>query len=210
MTGIRLEKQANAEWGSLFLQYSEKEYEFPYHIPSGEVFNHDPAFLIRFKCFALVCLTPLISAIRSVYCLALSVFLIISEVYRYLDGQSLSQEAQIAVYENAFDSARALGYGALMTGCGFMGIFTPYEARRDYSAFERNLNRHGDGPHRDKFYLAICFQRLSVIPEDDLDVNQVENKLTNYLARIDAIRAALCACSIHQLLVELRVIPAKT
>jgi hypothetical protein len=199
MTEIRQEPQGLSDWGNIFLEYHEKEYRFPYHIPSGEVFNYDPTLLIRFKCVGLVAMTPLVSLIRSVYWFAVSIFMVLSEVYRYLDGQSPSEEAQEAIYANAYDSLRALGYGTLMTGSALMGIFAPYQGRLHYGLFERELNHHSDGPHRDKFYMAICFQRLTNLSSEDEDEDQVEDKLTRYLDRIDSIRTAVWACSLQQL-----------
>lgn len=208
MTSIRLENPGNTEWGKISLQYHGNEYQFPYHISSEQIFNYDPDPLIRVKCIALIGVTPLISIVRSVYWLSLSFFTALSEMYRYLDGQSPSQHAQSMIGERAWDSIRALSYGALMMKSALIGVFAPYQGRLQYGEYERELNRHLDGPHRNKFYLAICFQRLYVIPEDDTD--EMESKLTQYLARIDAIRGALWGCSLQQMMVQLRFRPAKT
>lgn len=61
-----------------------------------------------------------------------------------------------------------------------------------YGRLERELNRQ-DAPHRDKFYLAICCQPLAILPEDTSPHNlvAVENKLTRYVAKIDALRSAI-------------------
>lgn len=210
MTDIRLENQGNSDWGNVFLQHGEKEHRFPYHIPTGEIFNHDPDSLIRFKCAVLTVMTPLVSVMRSVYWLALSIFLVLTEFYRYLDGQSLSPDDQEAIYETAYDSLRALGYGALMTGTALTGIIAPHQARWRYGGYERALNRHEDGPHRDKFYVAICFQRLYTMAEDVQDMDEVDEKLTKYLDKIDAIRIAAWSCDIQDFLVLLHLRPAKT
>src|SRR5262249_52339014 len=151
---------------------------------------------------------PLVSVMRSVYWLAISIFMVLSEAFLYLDAQSSSEEAPLAIYEKAYDSIRALGYGALMTKCALMGIFSPYQKRFEYGGLERALNRHSDGPHRDKFYLAFCFQRLSVLSEEEESLTRVEEKLNKYLTRIHSIRAAIWGCDIQQLIIELRIIKA--
>lgn len=208
MSSVRLENHS-ADWGTVFIQHDDEEVAFPYHIPTREIFNHDPELLVRIKCIGLTCLTPLASLIRSVYWLSQSIFLILTEVYHYLDGQAISDDAQGIIEESAYDTVRALGYGALMTGSAFMGIFDPNQGRYYYGRLERELNRHWDGPHRDKFYLAICFQRIFVIPEDDEELTEVEDRLTKYLDRIDEIRAAFWSCDVEQLMVGLRLMPAK-
>lgn len=208
MTGIRLENQGTSDWGNVILQYDGREYEFPCHIPTGEIFNHDPASLIRLKCAALVVLTPLISVIRSVCWLAMSIFMVLREVFHYLDAQSITPAAQEAIYETSIDSLRALGYGTLMLGTVITGIVAPNQARSHYGRYERALNRHWDGPHRDKFYLALCFQRLYV-KSADKQMDEVDKRLTKYLAKIDAIRAALWSCDLANLMVQLRLRPSK-
>lgn len=204
MIEFRLDNQGNEDWGSFSVQYNEKEYQFPYYIPSGEIFNHDPPSLISFKCVVLTVLTPLISIIRSVYWLGVSIFLILAETYRYLDGQGSSEDVQIAIYESSFESVRGLGYGTLMMGCAFVGIFAPYQGRLHYGWLERELNHHSDGPHRNKIYAAICFQRLFVLAEDGENSDQAAEKITKYLTRIDTIFRAFWSCSYQQLMVELR------
>ena len=97
--------------GEVIVQYHEIKYHFPYHVPSREIFNLDPEPVIRCKCLALVLMTPLITIVRSVYWLALAVFMGLSAAYHYLDGQDISNEAQQAIIETAKDSARAIGMG---------------------------------------------------------------------------------------------------
>lgn len=206
---IRFEEQLNSSWGEFVLPHNEKEYKFPCHIPSREIFNLDPDSVIRGKCLALILLTPVVSVARSVYWLAQSIFMALAGVYRYLDGQGASQEDQDAIYETAQDSVRALGYGVLLTGCAFIGVGAPYWGRLHYGWLERSLNRHVDGPHRDKYYLAYCFQRLSMLPEDyPENCDQVTEKLTKYLDLIHSIRAAIFSGSFDQLERELRLLRA--
>jgi hypothetical protein len=176
---LRVVKHENPEWGEEILVHKNKEYSFPYHIPSHEVFNNDPKMLIRAKCAGLVIATPVITVVRSAYSLALAIFKVLAETYHYLDSGSFSSSA---IYEPAFESIRALGYGVLLTRWAVQGMMTPYNARRHYSQLERELNRHADGPHRDKFYLAFCFQRRALMPqESDLDYDQKMQEIAQRL-----------------------------
>lgn len=208
MEGVGLSDNSNFVWANFSVEYKEQEYQFPYYVPTGEIFNHDPSKLIRMKCLALTCLTPLVSVVRSIYWFTHAIFMVLTEVFRYLDGQDQTEDTRIAMSEYVYDSARALGYGTLMTGCALMGVFAPYQGRLHYGWLERELNHHSDGPHRDKFYLAICFQRICVLSEDEEETNETTEKMTKYLARIDAIRQAFWSCSIPQLMVELKYKPA--
>jgi hypothetical protein len=201
VTNIWLENQANSAWGTIVLFYKEKRHKFPYHIATREIFNDDPKALIRGKCMALIAITPLITIVRSIYWFAKSIFVALSVAFHYLDGQSLSEESLDAFHEAASDSVRALSYGILLMGCAFAGMFVPNWGRQHYGQLERELNRHSDGPHRDKIYLAICFQRLALMPDDFYqNGDQVEKKLSHYLSRIDAIRTAIWECSYQQLM----------
>lgn len=198
---LRVENSDHSNWGEIVLDYKQKEYQFPYHIPTHEIFNNDPLNLIRFKCIAITAITPIISVVRSIYWLSLSILGVIAEAYRYLDNQSLSPEIRAAIFEHAHDSVRALSYGASLTVCACIGIFFPFWGRLHYGHLERELNRHPDGPHRDKFYFAICFQRIEILCEDeDQNMLQISERLTNYLERVDAIREAIWACSFNQLM----------
>jgi hypothetical protein len=196
-------------WSNISVEYQKKEYQFPCYTPTGEVFNHDPSMLIRIKCLALTCLTPLVSVARSIYWFANAIFMVLKEIFYYLDGQDQTDDTRIAMGDYAYESLRVLGYGTLMTGSALMGVVAPYQSRLHYGWLERELNYHSDGPHRDKFYLAICFQRLYVLSEDEEETGETAEKLTKYLARVDAIRAAFWSCSLDQLMVELRLKPAK-
>lgn len=208
MTGVTVVCDGISNWGMVNLEYHNKDYEFPYYAPSGEVFNHDPSYLIRFKCLCLTAGTPVVCVARSIYWLSNSLFLLLSEAFYYLDGQEISEEDHLAMHQYAYDSLRALGYGILMTGSAIEGMIFPYDARLRYGELERSLNRHTDGPHRDKFYLAICFQRLIVLSDDHENIEEVGEKLTKYLARIDALRAALFSFSLQQLMAALHHKPA--
>lgn len=204
---MRIEKDAEKIWGEVVLTYKDKECRFPFHIPSGEVFNHDPKPLVRFKCAALVVLTPKITLTRCIHQLCIAIFRAISYAYRYLDGQVLTQNDGVDIYSALSDSTRAIKYGWKLTKCAWSGIFNPYLGRLQYGLLERELNRHKDGPHRDKFYLAICFQRLWYFDEKDAETNtKVENKLVKYLVLIENIRKALLSCAFHQVLKELKII----
>lgn len=185
----RVEANGNQDWGYVFLEYQEKEYQFPYYIATGEVFNDDLKSLIRFKCCVLTGVTPFVSIMRSIYWLAKAIFLALSEVYHYLDGQDPSEEAQAAMVNYAYDSVRALGYGALMTGSALMGIVNPYQGRLYYRWLERKLNHHTDGPHRDRFYFAICCQRLSILSKEENNLAQVEKKLESHVKWMKEIQA---------------------
>lgn len=200
----RLDAPLNSSWGEAAILYEENEISFPLHISSGEIYNNDPPSLIRLKNLGLVFITPLITLIRSVYWLAKSIFLALSEVYRYLDDEESSEEACNAMKEAAYDSVRSWMYGGLMTGCAFAGIFAPYWGRRCYGQLERDLNRHTDGPHRDKLYTAICFQPLCILRSDDpLNDEDAAHKLNKYLARVDTILESFRTYSWTSLLREL-------
>lgn len=193
-----------ASWGEIGIKYEGEEISFPFHIPSGEIFNNDPESLVRLKHFGLVLITPLITVIRSVYWLTKAIFLALSEIYHYLDEDDPSDESHIAITEAAHDSVRSWKYGGLMTGYAFAGIFAPHWARRHYGQLERTLNRHSDGPHRDKFYAAICFQPLCTLLNDDqLNDEDAAKKLNKYLTRVDAIQEAFWSCSWTALIREL-------
>lgn len=194
---LRIQRHVNSEWGEVLFSYKQQEYEFAYHIPTREIFNTDSKKLIRMKCMALTVGTPLIAMMRSVYSLAVSVFRIFAEAYRYLDGGSFSSSA---IYEAAFDSLRSVGYGVLLTRWAMQGVFTPYLARQQYGKLERELNRHADAPHHSKFYLAFCFQRRAMMPLDRLDDQNVEEKLARYIDFIDRVEAAFVAWSLPQLI----------
>lgn len=194
----------NSNWGEVEVLFQEEKVQFPYHIPTGEVFNHDPELLIRFKCIVLTGLTLLVTVMRSIYWLAQSIFLIITETFRFLDNQDPISENREAIISLAVDSLRAWKYGALMIGCALKGIFFPYAARQAYGQLERELNKHADGPHRDKFYLAFCFQRLTILKKDGKN-DEVISQLTKYLARVKRIQEALWSCSLQKLMVELKI-----
>lgn len=208
MASVGLDNNSNSLWSNFFVEYQEKEYHFPCYTPTGEIFNHDPAMLIRMKCLALTGLTPLVSVARSVYWFANAIFMALKEVFSYLDGQDQTEETRIAMGEYAYESLRALGYGALMTGWALVGVVDPDQARLQYGWLERELNHHSDGPHRDKFYAAFCFQRICILSGDEEESGKAAEKLIRYLARIDEIRTLLWSCSIQQLMVALHLKPA--
>lgn len=191
MNTLRLERHENANWGAVVVPYKSKTYKFPCHIPTREIYNFDPDPLIRFKCTALTVATPVLSVMRSVYWLAKAAFMVIAEAFRYLDEQTTSEEAWDAIAKTAYDSVRALGYSTMMTGYAFCGIFAPYWGRQHYGHLEKALNRHTDGTHRDKFYLAKCFQPLYILPKN-LNCDPAKDKLYKYLDNVYAMKAAIC------------------
>lgn len=162
---------------------------FPYHRISGKVFNSDPKFLIRAKCLGLVVLTPLISVIRSVYWAVKAFFMC-------FNTSSHSDKNSDRLQTVAYDAIRALGYGLYMTQVACSGILYPHEARLRYGAFERTLNRQ-ESPHRNKFYLAICFQPIYTINEDNK--KDVEKRLLDYSQKIDNIERAFLSGNCRQL-----------
>lgn len=203
----RIENNGNSVWGSLVFLHHKKELRFPHHIPSDEIFNYDPDPLIRFKCVVVTALTPAATIVRSIYGLAKAIFITLEEVYCYLDGQNPSPEFWEDIKDTLSDSTRAWYYGTLLTGCASSGVFFPFWARYHYGKLERELNRHSDGPHRDKFYLAPCFQRLCVLKQGDLQNHeQVSRRLARYLDLIDGLRTAFFNCDCHQLMLELRIL----
>ena len=188
MSFVKLVTPLNSSWGTAALSFNQVEIDFPFYIPTGEVFNHDPARLIRLKHLALTVLTPLMTVIRSVYWLALSIFSTFAAAYHYLDDDNVSSESLLKIKETAYDAVRAWKYGILMTGCALAGIAAPFWGRLHYGYFERTLNRHPDGPRRDKFYTALCFQRLSILSkENPLHDEKAAQKIEKYLNRVDEI-----------------------
>ncbi len=144
------------------INYESETYQFP--IFNDEIYNLDPANLIRFKCSVLVAITPVVSLARSIYWLCQSYFLLFSEAYNYLDKGSFT----ISEIQNcAIDSARAIKYGAQMSWLALNGIFNPYQYRCAYGECERILNHQQIGKKRDKFYLAICFQPIALVSEQE-------------------------------------------
>lgn len=164
---LNIESTQGSDWGKVCYQKSEeaKKKVFPYHIPSGEIYNTDDSSIIRFKCVLLTIATPIVSVIRAVYWLAKAAFLTLDAAFRFLDGQDGNMERIYKILESAADSVRALVYGALMIGCAVGGIAAPMMFRRYYGALERTLNRQPNGPHKDKWYMAFCFQRLYVLKD---------------------------------------------
>jgi len=196
----------NPQWNQIEIPYEGSTFVFPYHIPTGEVYNFDPPSLVRFKCVIVTGATPVISIARSVYWLAKSILLSISEAFRYLDGQNVSQEDRNAIIVAASDSLRSIKYGFLLTCSSFKGIFDPLNGRQEYGRLERELNRHTDGPHRDKFYLAFCFQRCCTKPKEDSKTIEMIQKLTKYIATVFEIRTAICTCDYKKLMKEFKLI----
>ncbi len=207
MAASRLERYGNTNWASVVLNHQQQDHYFPCYIPTGEIFNHDPHLLIRGKCFAIVIATPLVTLIRSVYCVAKTAFIVLSEFYGYLDAGDLSQDFWLDFSETATDSVRVWGYGTLLTGYAMSGMLFPYWARQRYGNLERKLNRHPDKAHYDKFYLAPCFQRIYLLPKNyPQNSDLVEKKLERYLNRMDDIRSLLLSCNCRQILTDLRIL----
>lgn len=201
MTTIAFESTENNPWGTFVLSLKGEKYHFPCYLPTREVFNFDPDLLIRLKCAALVVLTPLVSLLRSIYWFAKSIFLAFAEIFHYLDGQDLDWSS---AKESAEDSVRAITYGSTMCINALEGIVFPYDGRMKYGHTERELNRHTDGPHRDKLYLAFCFQRIAMMPEKYLEqIDQVEAQLKRYMNRVFELSDAIYTCSFGKIIKEL-------
>ncbi|MGA8164690.1 MAG: hypothetical protein WB791_06655 [Waddliaceae bacterium] len=206
MTSLSISPSGTAGWEIITLSsHSEEKYRFPYSKHYGEVYNFDPDLLIRCKCVALTLLTPPVSAARTVCRIAKAAFLLLTAAYHYLDDQKIPALEKQAIRIAALDSGRALYYGVQMTGCAIWGIFSPYDARHEYAKLERTLNRHQDGPHRDKYYLAICFQPLAVVPNfDKEEQKRIAAKLDNTIHRYLTLLRAVFACSPTQFRSALR------
>ncbi len=199
MKGVN--KNSESTWGEVPFFYNEKRYDFPNHRATGEIYNLDPKLLIRFKCIALTIGTPLISIVRSIASLAQAFFMCLRELYHYLDNQPIECHA---IAETAYDSLRALKYGSLMTMCAFFGIFSPYSQRQQYGKYEREYNNHLDGsPHRDRFYLAICFQPLGKMEKDTTVQLKTIERLNKYIFYIYDIKEKCKNCAFRELFREL-------
>ncbi len=205
MFNFQIKTEESPQWSNFVIKYDECEYDFLHHVPSGEIYNFDPTHLTRLKCVAITGATPVVSIARSIYWFASSIFMIVAEVYEYLDKGNDSHPNFKPIYEKLCDSARALSYGFLMTITALKGIFYPLQARQQYGEYERTLNRHPDGPHRDKFYLAFCFQRLYVLSKEESDLPKAEDRLNKYLNSIDKLVLKVTCYSLN-----LKTLPAKT
>jgi hypothetical protein len=202
MNCTRLESTPNSVWGHVVVSNHPSEFRFPYSLATGEVFNDDKHYLIRAKCAALVFITPLMTVIRTVYWFAKSIFMTLAKAYHYLDCESAPYSFK-QILEVASDSIRAIGYGILMTGCALGGMIAPFTFRQHYGHLESALNRHKEGPHKDKFYLAICFQRLHTITPKAENLEDVAIKLTRYRSRVVAVQEAFWSCSYSRLIQEM-------
>ncbi len=165
MTALTFNGSEKDVWGIFSLSYEGNKYQFPYYRPTGEIYNFDPDPLIRLKCVWIAIATPPLCLCRSIYWLAQSIFMLFAEAYRDARRKS-SDEAWMQIKEVAVDSARALQYGFILTGLALWGIVFPFSARIQYGQAERELNRHVECPHHDKFYLARCFQPVAFMPKD--------------------------------------------
>lgn len=190
----------NSDWGVVVFPFNKKEWVLPYCLSSREVFTLDPVWLVRFKCLILTPATPLVTVIRIVYELAKATFSALRAVYYSLDNQPSSQGCFSYLKTGVYESGRTLLYGVSLTAFAAMGIFDPYRGRQKYGWLERELNRQPDGPHRGKFYLAFCFQRIAILPVDfpnnsDFAINKIKKRI----APLDAIVTAIRAGSLSEL-----------
>jgi hypothetical protein len=208
---IQVLPNVDSFWGEISVTFKNEVSQFPYDTRSGKIFNVDPINLIRLKSIALTFSTPFVSLIRCVYTLATYFFSIVSQIYSYLDQQHAYQNTTLSisdmVYDGCSESLRILRFGMLMTKWAFLGILDPYEGRLNYGLLEQELNRHTDGPHRNKFYHAICFQPKAILPKEckDEDLQKIESKLIRYLTLVDNLRSALFSCELRGFINELKL-----
>lgn len=188
-------------WGEISLP-EQKEYKFLFQLDTGEVFNFDPPLLISNKCVALMILTPVLTLARSIYWFAKAIFLSLAAAFNYLDGQDLKPEDKKTLVDSFKDSGRAWSYGLRMTAIAASGIFSPLDARLYYGRLEKELNRHIDGPHRDKLYLAICFQPLIIRKTDFSNSDQVKKKLIECIKKWEKINELFFTYSFLELFKE--------
>lgn len=174
-----------SDWGHILITYKNQESKFSYHLKTGEIFNTDPVYLIRFKCLGLTVSTPVTSIARAIYYLVKSAFIALQNLYYYLEDRNPKEQKDSSFFKTIYESPRALTYGISLTKTAFLGIFNPLEKRREYGVLERELNHHTDGkPHRDKYYIAICAQPLAKLQEygaSNEDLKKVETRLIRYL-----------------------------
>lgn len=180
-----------AGWDIYVLNYQGIDVQFPRKSLTGEIYNFDPGLVIRAKCCVLTLITPLMSGIRAVYWIGLSFSMLIKKCFHALDGKDFGS-GHFPIKNTMKDVPRAIYYGIILTFYAACGVLFPYWGREHYGRNERLLNRHPDGPHRDKFYLAICFQPLAVINEVEIGSEErARNKLLRYIELVNNIRAAL-------------------
>ncbi len=173
---LAIERNLESSWGNVTFTYENKEKIFPCYFPTGEIFNQDSKDFIRFKCVLLVGATPVMTVARTCYWFAKSIFLLLAESFYFLDGSNVNRPKN-QLSEAVQDIFRSVGYGVLLTGGALIGIAAPYTGRRYYGLFERTLNRHEDGPHRNKLYIAFCLQRVALIEDE----NKAYEKLNKHL-----------------------------
>src|SRR5262249_18460429 len=111
-------------------------------------------FVVRVKCLELLPGTIIAALSRLITNIALGVF----HMARW-EGDKV---------QDAFTQGmRALYFGALCFAASAYGVINPYDGRKIYNAYERELNNnqaHVD--RRNNFYLAPCFTPLNYNAQD--------------------------------------------
>lgn len=190
-------------WGEAILPIDQDCYHFQINFIEKIIFNFDSSRIIRAKCFCLIALTPLVTTARIIYWTAKAIFFSSRQFFKYLDGQPPSKHINCTKIEAQEDINRSFVCGIKMTFWAFKGIFSPFEARLNYGKLESELNRHVDGPHRDKFYTAICFQPIARMTENQEIDKTAEEKLLKYATRIQRLFDLLKNKQIFKLFWEL-------
>jgi hypothetical protein len=183
VTGYYFRKEHTAQ-GAEYIAKVQLKKCFPYHEPSGEIYNEDPKWLLRIKGFMLLTVgTPIITAVRMVYqAVILILHLTLIQPFKLLDGRVSMIEAKKEVTEHLVDISRAALYGIALCAAAFLTVFAPFTGRRYYGKLERMLNRHEEtGPRFNKFYMAICFQRLAIYKSGSEITDKGKDFLFNHL-----------------------------
>lgn len=181
------EWKGNSSWKTAQLDYKQsgnKTASFPYCPKTGEIYNQDPEFLIRIKGFLLLAVgTPVVTAIRTVYHTVMTALhLVLIQPYQLLDGRVSLSEAFDTLKDSFLDILRPAFYGIGLLFAALYTILSPLDGRQAYGSLERILNRQEDDPHPDtKFYMAPCFQRLGIYPEEDHPDKKATLEKTIYL-----------------------------
>lgn len=196
MSGLKFEI-TNSRWGIARLEY-DGQHEFPILSETGEIFRNDPLPLVRFKCAAIVVLTPLATLMRSVCWATEEIFRAISQTYRQIDGEDLSQEKPASLKNALIEVGRTWYYFPFLMGYALQGLVNPAEGRLNYGITERLLLKHETPKIRERHYVAVCFQPMG----NQKDPKKAEKKIVKYLKVIEMIKkihSALFRCNLKQI-----------
>lgn len=149
-------------WGVAEFKWRGKTYRFVRDNVTGEIYNGDPTWLIRFKCLMLCPGTVIAATARTVGHVAVGIFHLLSIPFCAYQGKKRVLVALKKSQDAFLNALRAPLYGVLGIGAALYGILRPYEGRKLYGYLERCLNRQNDRVDRHSaYYMALCFIPLN-------------------------------------------------